>query len=228
MDVSGHAAKTSSPVTRMSRPSTGMGMSTADAVAAIAAHRPSDAVVISTMSSLRLFPRLSPSPLNLSCVPLMGGASALGLGIAMAQPARKVLLLDGDGSLLMQLGSLATVAGRAPANLYHFVFDNGVWFEGGADVPLPAAGRLSWTGLATAGGYRVAHGFDDPGALTAALDGILSERGPCLVRLGIDKGASDRRHWAADNLQEETPDAQFTRMGDEARTVMRALREDRS
>lgn len=205
-----------------------MPMSTADAVAAIAANRPADAVAISTMSSLRLFPRLSPSELNLSCVPLMGGASALGLGIAMAQPTRKVLVLDGDGSLLMQLGSLATVAGVAPANLYHFVFDNGVWFEGGADVPLPAAGRLNWTDLARAAGYRSAHGFDDRDDLAAHLGAMISMPGPLLVRLGIDNRASDRRHWAAGNVQEETPDSQFTRMGDEARAVMRALRESRT
>jgi thiamine pyrophosphate-dependent acetolactate synthase large subunit-like protein len=202
-----------------------MAMSTAQAVTAIAAHRPEDAVVISTMSSLRLFPRLSPSPLNLSCVPLMGGASALGLGIALAQPTRRIILLDGDGSLLMQLGSLVTVAGVCPENLYHFVFDNGVWFEGGANVALPAAGRLSWTGLATAAGYTTTYSFDEPAALAEDLGAVLDSPGPCLIRLDIDKDAADRRPWSAENLQDETPDSQFTRMGDEARIVMRALRE---
>jgi phosphonopyruvate decarboxylase len=200
-----------------------MTMSTSDAVTSIAAHRPDDAVAIATMSSLRLFPKLSPNPLNLSCVPLMGGASALGLGIAVAQPDRKVLVLDGDGSLLMQLGSLATVAGARPANFYHFVFDNGVWFEGGADVPLPAAGRLSWTALALAAGYDSAHSFTDRADLEAGLGAVLAQPGPCLIRLGIDTSAADRTHWSGDNPQEETPDSQFTRMGDEARVVRREL-----
>lgn len=200
-----------------------MTMSTADAVEVIAAHRPGNSVAIATMSSLRLFPRLSPGPLNLSCVPLMGGASALGLGIALAQPDRPVLVLDGDGSLLMQLGSLATVAGAGPRNLYHFVFDNGVWFEGGADVPLPAAGKLSWTALALAAGYPQARGFRDRADLAAGLAVALAGPGPCLIRLEIDPAVADRVHWAAGNLQEETPDSQFTRMGAEARVVRRAL-----
>ncbi|HEY7147252.1 MAG TPA: thiamine pyrophosphate-dependent enzyme [Streptosporangiaceae bacterium] len=200
-----------------------MTMSTAEAAEVIAAHRPGGAVAIATMSSLRLFPRLSPSPLNLSCVPLMGGASALGLGIALAQPARPVLVLDGDGSLLMQLGSLATVAGAAPANLYHFVFDNGVWFEGGADVPLPAAGKLDWTALALAAGYPQAHSFETPAGLAAGLGGLLAAAGPCLIRLAIDPAGADRVHWDGANTQGETPDSQFTRMGEEARLVRREL-----
>ena len=62
----------------------------------------------------------------------MGGASSLGLGMALARPDRRVLVLDGDGSLLMQLGSLATVAGAAPRNLVHFLFKNGVYHTSGA------------------------------------------------------------------------------------------------
>ena len=57
----------------------------------------------------------------------MGSASSIGLGIALAQPNKKVIVMDGDGSLLMQLGSLVTIAGAAPENLYHFVFENGVY-----------------------------------------------------------------------------------------------------
>lgn len=202
-----------------------MTMSTKDAVSTLARHRPPDAVAISTMSSLRFFPKMSSSDLNLSCVPLMGGASALGLGIALAQPARKVLVLDGDGSLLMQLGTLATVSGQAPSNYYHFVFDNGVWFEGGADFPLPAAGRLSWTGLALAAGYASTYSFDDADGLESALPSLLSCRGPVLTQLQIDTSAADRRPWSATNLQDVTPDSQFTRMGTEARNVAAALRD---
>lgn len=200
-----------------------MAMSTAEAAAVIAAGRPTDAVVISTMSVLRLFPPLSPSPLNLTCAPLMGGASALGLGIALARPDRKVIVLDGDGSLLMQLGSLVTVAGVEPGNLYHFVFDNGVWFEGGANFPLPAAGRTDWIGLATAAGYPATYSFADPATLAAELGAVLAGPAPCLIRLHIDASASDRRPWSADNVQDEAPDRQFTRMGDEARELRRVL-----
>src|SRR5438105_3200529 len=54
----------------------------------------------------------------------MGLASSVGLGLALAQPRRKVVVLDGDGSLLMNLGSLTTLARYAPPNLTHLVFDN--------------------------------------------------------------------------------------------------------
>ena len=56
----------------------------------------------------------------------MGSASSLGLGLAIARPDRKVMVLDGDGSLLMQLGSLVSIAESSPANFYHFVFANGL------------------------------------------------------------------------------------------------------
>lgn len=200
-----------------------MALSTAEAAAAIAAARPADAVVISTMSALRMFPPLSPSRLNLACAPLMGGASALGLGIALARPERQVIVLDGDGSLLMQLGSLVTVAGAAPGNLYHVVFDNGVWFEGGGNVPLPAAGRTDWTGLARAAGYPAVYDFTDAGSLAAGFGAVLAGPAPCLVRLDIDPSASDREPWSAGNVQEDAPDRQFTRMGDEARELRKVL-----
>jgi len=54
----------------------------------------------------------------------MGLASSMGLGIALAQPSRKVVVIDGDGSVLMNLGGLTTLARYAPANLTHIVFDN--------------------------------------------------------------------------------------------------------
>ena len=56
---------------------------------------------------------------HIDCLGNMGGAAALGLGLALAQPERRILVVDGDGSLLMQLGTLASVAGAAPANLFH-------------------------------------------------------------------------------------------------------------
>ncbi len=203
-----------------------MSMSTSGAAAAIAAHRPSDAVVISTMSTLRAFPPQSPSELNLSCVPLMGGAAGLGLGIALAQPSRTVLVLDGDGSLLMQLGCLATVAGAKPEHFVHFVFANGVWFEGGADFPVPSAEDLDWAALAAAAGYPAVHSFTSQHELDDALDEILTGPSPCFVVLEIDRGLAERPPWGMDSPQEETPDLQFSRMGDEARAIRKVFQAD--
>ena len=67
---------------------------------------------------------------------VMGIGSSFALGLSLARPETKVILLDGDGSLLMNLGSLVTVANKAPKNLYHFVMDNGVYATtGGQDTP---------------------------------------------------------------------------------------------
>src|SRR4029078_3558096 len=55
----------------------------------------------------------------------MGLASSIGLGLAMPRPREKVVVLDGDGSVLMNLGTLATLARYRPRNLVHFIFDNG-------------------------------------------------------------------------------------------------------
>src|SRR5271154_7268445 len=66
-------------------------------------------------------------PQNFYMLGSMGLAVPIGLGVALAQPKRKVISLEGDGSILMQLGSLATVAARAPKNFFVVVMDNGAY-----------------------------------------------------------------------------------------------------
>jgi phosphonopyruvate decarboxylase len=119
---------------------------------------------------------------NMGC---MGTASALGLGLALARPERKVMVLDGDGSLLMQLGSLVTIAGAAPENLYHFVFENGVYATSGGQ-PLPAEGRLDFEMMARGAGFAHAARYDDAATFKAALPGLLERRGPVFVTLQIE------------------------------------------
>src|SRR5918996_6513807 len=70
----------------------------------------------------------------------MGLASSVGLGVARPRPDRPVVVLDGDGSVLMNLGTLATLARHGPPNLSHVVFDNGVFLSSGGGPPPPAAG----------------------------------------------------------------------------------------
>ena len=115
------------------------GMSRDEALRALAQLR-GDRIVVSTMQVVTPWHVLSPSPLNMTCVGFMGGASTLALGTALARPDRKVVVLDGDGSLLMQLGSLATIAGAAPRNFHHILFQNGVYETSGGQ-PTAAANR---------------------------------------------------------------------------------------
>src|SRR5256712_6801655 len=81
-----------------------------DVLRAIAAAR-GDAICVPTMTTAPAWRTLAPDDLSVTCVGFMGGASALGLGLALARPDRRVIVFDGDGSLLMQLGSPATIAG---------------------------------------------------------------------------------------------------------------------
>ena len=114
----------------------------------------------------------------------MGKASSVGLGLALAQPKRKVMVLDGDGSLLMNLGTMVTLANKAPENLYHFLFDNGVYAVTGGQ-PVPGAERTDWEGMAKAAGYAATFSFDNLEDLATGIGEVMASRGPVFVRLAI-------------------------------------------
>lgn len=147
----------------------------------VAAHR-GDAICVPTMTTAPAWREIAPDDLSVSCVGFMGGASALGLGLALARPGRRVLVFDGDGSLLMQLGSLATIAGARPRNLVHFVFKNGVYHTSGAQ-DVPGGLTVDFAAMARAAGYRHAVVVEDLDELGRLLPGLLAEEGPLLVEL---------------------------------------------
>ncbi len=110
------------------------------AIELIGQHRTQE-VVITTMSSARAWPAVSRKPeLDLPLSGCMGKASSIGLGIALARPDKRVLVLDGDGSLLMNLGSLVTIAAQAPRNLVHVVLEGDTYDTSGGQ-PTPGEGR---------------------------------------------------------------------------------------
>ena len=148
-----------------------------DAALDVLARRRTDQVVVSAMTALGPWQRRSPSERNLVNIGFMGGASAYALGVALARPDVPVWVIDGDGSLLMQLGSLATIAHAAPANFLHVVMHNGVYETSGAQ-PIPGEGRLSFAGMAREAGYAQTARFDDVEAFDADLDDLLRRDGP--------------------------------------------------
>jgi sulfopyruvate decarboxylase subunit beta len=152
-----------------------------DVLRAIAAER-GDAIVVPTMTTAPAWRSLAPGDLSVTCVGFMGGASSLGLGMALARPDRRVLVLDGDGSLLMQLGSLATIAGAAPRNLVHFLFKNGVYHTSGAQG-IPGGLSVDFVMMAKGAGYRMATAIDDLDAFKRRLPEILRAEGPVFVEL---------------------------------------------
>jgi len=115
----------------------------------------------------------------------MGLASSIGLGIALSRPARRVVVLDGDGNVLMNLGTLATIAAAAPANLLHVCFDNAAHASTGAQPTI--SDRVGLETVARAAGYRWTGRVETPEALGAATPAFLARSGPAflLVRTAL-------------------------------------------
>ncbi len=130
---------------------------------------------------------INPRDLNYVGVGAMGQASSHGLGLALANPDRKVLVFDGDGSLLMNLGSLVTISEAAPKNLHHFVFVNGTYEVNGAH-PIPGRGRVDFAAIARGAGYANAVTFSDLNFFTQQAGEFLAEPGPALAVMHIEPG----------------------------------------
>ncbi|MGH2487436.1 MAG: thiamine pyrophosphate-dependent enzyme [Ktedonobacterales bacterium] len=103
----------------------------------------------------------------------MGLASSMGLGIALSLPERKVIVLDGDGSLLMNLGTLSTMARYRPGNLLHVVFDNESLLSVGG-FPTATATGTDLAGIARASGVPIVAEADTPETLLAAVQAALA------------------------------------------------------
>jgi sulfopyruvate decarboxylase subunit beta len=119
----------------------------------------------------------------------MGLASSVGLGIALAQPERKVVVIDGDGSVLMNLGGLTTLARSRPKNLVHLIFDNETLLSVGGGAPggyrwfsTATAAGADLAGIARAAGVPVARSVRDLQAFEdAARDALRSDQLSCIV-----------------------------------------------
>src|SRR4030081_647721 len=160
-----------------------------DTIAALVAQR-AGVITITTEQAIGAWRAAVSAPANqipdhLDIVGCMGSASTSGLGVALARPERKVIVVDGDGSLLMQLGSLVTIAGAVPGNFFHFVFENGVYETSGSQ-PLPAEGRFNLFEMARAAGYAHCAQFDDASTFASELPGLLQRRGPVFVSVRTD------------------------------------------
>ena len=109
----------------------------------------------------------------------MGLASSIGLGIAMARPARRVVVLDGDGNVLMNMGTLATIAVAAPANLRHVCFDNSAHASTGGQATI--SDRVGLESMARAAGYRWAGRVETADQLADVVPRFLSGPGPAFL-----------------------------------------------
>jgi phosphonopyruvate decarboxylase len=114
-------------------------------------------------------------------------------------------VLDGDGSLLMNLGSLVTIAEAAPPNLIHFVLENGT-YEANGSHPTPGRNRADFAAFARAAGYRSVYTFDDGPAFADRVGGLLRETGPVFVVMKVEPGPPpnlDYEHMHSPRVREE-------------------------
>jgi phosphonopyruvate decarboxylase len=162
-----------------STPSQGRRVDRKKAVAAIAA-RASDSIMVATTGFIsRELAGLADRDLNFYMAGSMGHASAIGLGIALTHPDRRVIVLDGDGAAVMHLGAAATVGDRAPANLTHVILDNDGYESTGGQTG--TSGAVDWAMLGIGTGYRSATLCLDLPSLQTALRRATDFPGPHLI-----------------------------------------------
>ena len=157
------------------------------------AERLTNAVVVSNLGQASLdLQQIADRPLNCYTFGAMGQCSSVALGIALARPDVRVVCLDGDGSLLMNLGSLCTIATVAPRNYALVVWDNEVHQTTGGQ-PTATAARSSLAAIARGAGIANAMDVRTEEELGRAYDRILTEEGPLMVAVKVMAGRAEGR-----------------------------------
>jgi thiamine pyrophosphate-dependent acetolactate synthase large subunit-like protein len=148
-----------------------------------------DAVIVTTMGVVRPWGKYSSSELDFaSADSAMGHAADLALGIALAQPQRKVICLNGDGSMLMTLGTLVTITAAGAQNLVLFVVQNGT-YEITGNQPIPACGEVDFSAFARGAGFERIYRFEKPDEYAESLPEVLSGAGPVFAAVVIEAGS---------------------------------------
>jgi thiamine pyrophosphate-dependent acetolactate synthase large subunit-like protein len=161
-----------------------MPMTLEEALAVVAAHR-GGRVVFTTMSSAGIWPKLSDTPLDFTYIPSsMGQGPSIGLGLALARPERGVIVLCGDGSLLMNLGCLITIA-QYPASVWLLLIDNGLYEVTGGQ-PVAGAGRTDFAALARATGITRVYNFSEKTEFQQSAKEAFVGGGPVFVWLKVE------------------------------------------
>ena len=129
-------------------------MPTAEALRVLSEHRGEADVVVTHQGSAREWPKLSRHPLDFHHLPsAMGAAIPLAVGLALAQPDRQIMVVTGEGSLLMNLCALPTIAKMNPSNLLHVVFDNGA-YESSGEIKTATSSGTDLVGMARSAGIK--------------------------------------------------------------------------
>jgi len=155
-----------------------------EATKAVNFHR-KDALVVSTSFALREWSQVSERrDLDVDLSDCMDRAPAVGLGLALAQPEGKVLVLDCDSTLRTNLGGLATIGESNPENLVHFVFDD-VSSSSTSGVRIKEMDNLDLAQIALSSGYAKTYEFDKLEEFLIGLEEVMRQTGPVFVRVKV-------------------------------------------
>lgn len=157
-----------------------------DAIRIITEMLGKDECVIATTGkpSRELF-SVADRPENFYMQGSMGHAASIGLGVALHRPDKKVVVLDGDGAILMHLGILSTIGHYGPTNFCHIVLDNEAYETTGDQDTTSVSTDLK--AVAKAGGYRIVEEAANEKELKEKLKALLSKRGPAFLRVKINR-----------------------------------------
>ena len=159
-------------------------MTQRQALEVVLLHR-GERIVVTAMSSAGLWPQLSNSPLDFAYIPsAMGHAPSLGLGLALAQPERGVIVLNGDGCALMSLGNLVTLAHHR-ANIHVLILDNGIYEVTGGQ-PHVGAGQVDFAAIARGAGIERVYTFATLADWQAGAAEALAGVGPVVIHLKVE------------------------------------------
>ncbi|MEJ2109287.1 MAG: thiamine pyrophosphate-dependent enzyme [Acidobacteriota bacterium] len=137
-----------------------------------------DEIIVTTMSVAAPWARLSDGPLDFAMVESsMGQAPPFGLGLALARPEHRVMVLNGDGSTLMCLGTLVTLAQNPAENFSLVIIENGT-YEVTGNQPIPGAGLVSFETLARGAGLAHVHTIEDDSGFDSLLPLHFNGPGP--------------------------------------------------
>jgi thiamine pyrophosphate-dependent acetolactate synthase large subunit-like protein len=168
------------------------GMPVRAALQVIAEARNADAIVVTNQGSSRVWPLLANHPLDFHYNPsTMGGAIPFGLGLALADPTRSVIVVTGDGALTMSLGSLISVAAARAKNLTIIVLDNGIYEVTGGQRTGASLAQVNYARLAAAAGLTSTYGFADEVTWREQVHTVLASPGPRCVALRVAPAEED-------------------------------------
>jgi thiamine pyrophosphate-dependent acetolactate synthase large subunit-like protein len=157
------------------------------AMAALLRDRDDDLLVVPGLGSTTWdLAAVGDNPRNFYLWGAMGGAAMIGLGLALAQPQRRVAVITGDGEMLMGLGSLATIGVQKPRNLAVIVFDNGIYGETGGQPSHTAAGGIDLVAVAQACHFASCLDLHDEQGVAGLAARLNSFAGPLFARIAIN------------------------------------------